>query len=195
MLRPRAGNCQHVLRKSCLGIAEVGQVCRAVPNHPSDCATKAFDELNAGFEHHSLRRRQAAPQPRHAPSITLRSWEHLGKLESSGERREACKGCRSQPTGRRRAGHVLSKGIVWFGAMALVAGGSLGANMQAIHETSVLPRLLLPPRSTIGFLGSCQQEAGKHPGWNARVLAWLAKYTLPLLGFLGSCYLLIKRRI
>ena len=150
MLRLRAGNCQHVLRKSCVGIAEVGQVCRAVPSHPSDCATKAFDELSAGFELLWLRRRL------------------------------------SQPTGRRRARHVHSKRMIWFGAMALVAGGSLVANMCAIHETSVLSLL---PRSTIGFLGSCQQEPGKHPGWNARVLAWLANSTLPLLGFLGSCYL------
>ena len=75
------------------------------------------------------------------------------------------------------------------GAMALVAGGSLVANMCAIHETSVLSLL---PRSTIGFLGSCQQEPGKHPGWNARVRAWLANSTRSLLGFLGSCYLLIK---
>ena len=156
MLRPPAGNRQHVIRKHELGIAEVGQVCRAAPNHPSDCDTKAFDELSAGFELLWLRRRL------------------------------------SQPTGRRRACHVQSKRIIWFGAMALVAGGSLVANMCAIHETSVLSLL---PRSTLGFLGSCQQEPGKHPGWNARVRAWLANYTRSLLGFFGSCYLIIKNYI
>ena len=148
MLRPRAGNCQHVLCKSFLGIAEVGQVCRAVPSHPSDCATKAFDELSAGFELLWLRRRL------------------------------------SQPTGRRRACHVHSKRMIWFGAMALVAGGSLVANMCAIHETSVLSATLND--RVLGFLPTRTRQA---PGME-RPRAGLANkfYTLiaRVLGFLLS---------
>ena len=148
MLRPRAGNCQHVLRKRCLGIAEVGQVCRAVPSHPSDCATKAFDELSAGFELLWLRRRL------------------------------------SQPTGRRRACHVHSKQNIWFGAMALVAGGSLVANMCAIHETSVLSATLND--RVLGFLPTRTRQAPGMERPRAGLASKFYTFIARVLGFLLS---------
>jgi hypothetical protein len=148
VLRPRAGNCQHVLRKSFLGIAEVGQVCRAVPSHPSDCATKAFDELSAGFELLWLRRRL------------------------------------SQPTGRRRACHVHSKRMIWFGAMALVAGGSLVANMCAIHETSVLSATLND--RVLGFLPTRTRQAPGMERPRAGLASKFYTFIARVLGFLLS---------
>ena len=154
MLRPRAGNCQHVLRKSCLGIAEVGQVCRAVPSHPSDCATKAFDELSAGFELLWLRRRL------------------------------------SQPTGRRRACHVHSKRMIWFGAMALVAGGSLVANMCAIHETSVLSATLND--RVLGFLPTRTRQA---PGMERPRAGLASKFYTSIARVLGFLLSFNKNKI
>ena len=148
MLRPRAGNCQHVLRKSFLGIAGFGQVCRAVPSHPSACATKAFDELSAGFELLWLRRRL------------------------------------SQPTGRRRACHVHSKQNIWFGAMALVAGGRLAANMCAIHETSVLSATLND--RVLGFLPTRTRQAPSMERPRAGLASKFYTFIARVLGFLLS---------
>ena len=119
-----------------------------MPSHPSDCATKAFDELSAGFELLWLRRRL------------------------------------SQPTGRRRARHVHSKRTIWFGAMALVAGGSLVANMCAIHETSVLSATLND--RVLGFLPTRTRQAPGMERPRAGLASKFYTFIARVLGFLLS---------
>ena len=76
------------------------------------------------------------------------------------------------------------KKLIWFGAMALVAGGSLVANMCAIHETSVLSATLND--RVLGFLPTRTRQA---PGMERPRAGLASKFYTSIarvLGFLLS---------